>query len=68
MGIVLRKNWIDDFANHLRQKEEIYLFDNDGCCGYLWCLFSYNKRERLQGEEADKAFNQIKKNYCYAFY
>lgn len=69
-GVVLRKNWVDSFASHLSQKEkeEIYLFDVDGACGYMWHLFSYNKRECLKGEEADKVFNEMKKNYCYVFY
>ncbi len=69
-GIVLRKNWIDNFASHLskREKEEIYIFDNGFFVGYLWHLFSYNKRECLKGEEADKTFNELKKNCCYIFY
>ena len=37
-GTFLRKQWEDNFANHicLKEKKAIYLYD-----GYLWHLFSY---------------------------
>ncbi|MFZ5966939.1 MAG: DUF4275 family protein [Bacillota bacterium] len=69
-GTFLRKQWEDNFANHLshREKEAIYLYDVDGVCGYLWHLFSYEKRDCLKGEEAEQAFNDEQKNACYIFY
>jgi len=69
-GAFLRKQWEDNFANHLsiREKNAIYLYDDDGSCGYLWHLFSYEKRACLKGEEAEQAFNDETKNSCYIFY
>lgn len=69
-GVSLRKQWEDSFANHMNPKEKsaIYLHDNNGACGYLWHLFSYEKRDCLKGEEAEQAFNDEKKNSCYIFY
>mgnify|MGYP001040520327 FL=1 len=69
-GTYLRKQWEDNFAGHLTQKEKaaIFLHDYDGCCGYLWHIFSYEKRECLKGKEAEQAFNQLKKKECFLFY
>ena len=53
--------------NH-EEKRSIYLFDNDGFCGYLWHLFSYEKRDCLKGKETEQAFNDSKKNSCFIFY
>lgn len=66
-GVFLRKQWEDYFSSHLsfEEKENIYL---DGFGGFLWHLFSYEKREHLQGEEAEKAFNNQKKDFCYVFW
>lgn len=66
-GAFLRKQWEDNFANHISPNEKKNIFLNDSC-GYLWHLFSYEKRTCLQGEEANKAFNSMPKNYCYVFY
>lgn len=70
LGTCLRKQWEDNFANHMsiKEKKAIYLYDNDGFCGYLWHLFSYEKRDCLEGEAAEQAFNTEKKNACYIFY
>ena len=69
-GTYLRKQWEDNFANHLNDKEKksIYLYDEDGCCGYLWHLFSYDKKKCLKEEGADIAFNKELKQSCYVFY
>ena len=69
-GFFLRKQWEDNFANNLslKEKNDIYLFDNGGFCGYLWHLFSYEKKECLKGEEAERAFNEENINDCYIFY
>ena len=41
-GVYLRRQWENSFVNHLSDKEKksIYLYDEDGCCGYLWHVFS----------------------------
>lgn len=69
-GTYLRKQWEDTFVNHLSDKEKksIYLYDEDGCCGYLWHVFSYEKRKYLKEEQADTAFKKESKQSCYVFY
>ncbi len=69
-GTYLRKQWEDIFVNHLSDKEKksIYLYDEDGCCGYLWHVFSYEKRKYLKEEQADTAFKKESKQSCYVFY
>lgn len=69
-GTYLRKQWEDIFVNHLSDKEKksIYLYDEDGCCGYLWHVFSYEKRKYLKEEQADTAFKKESKQACYVFY
>lgn len=68
-GAFLRKQWEDIFANHLsvKEKRDIYLYDDDGACGYLWHLFSYEKSECLKGEEAEQAFNDEQKKLVIFF-
>lgn len=65
-GAFLRKQWEDNFANHISSNEKKDIFLND-TCGFLWHLFSYEKRTCLQGEEANKAFINMPKNSCYVF-
>jgi hypothetical protein len=69
-GTYLRKRWEDEFASHLNvaEKKAIYLYDEDGACGYLWHIFSYEKRNTLQEEQADTTFNREYKKSCYVFY
>ncbi|WP_409276341.1 DUF4275 family protein [Neobacillus sp. SCS-31] len=69
-GAYLRKEWETNFADHLSDEEKraIYLFDHGGYCGYLWHLFSFKKKDCLEGEEAEEAFNNEPKNQCYIFY
>ncbi|MCM3092839.1 MULTISPECIES: DUF4275 family protein [unclassified Cytobacillus] len=69
-GAYLRKQWEDSFADHLsdNDKRSIYFYDEDGFCGYLWHVFSYERRKCLKEEEADIAFNKEVKKYCYIFY
>jgi hypothetical protein len=59
----------NNFANHISQEEKksIYLYDDGGSCGYLWHLFSYEKKDCLKDEQAEKAFNNEPKNSCYVF-
>lgn len=68
-GNYLRNKWVKNFANHLsaREKEDIYLVDGYGFCGYLWHLFSFNKKDCLEGEQAEQAFNnEEKRNVMYS--
>ncbi|MBN6187787.1 DUF4275 family protein [Aneurinibacillus sp. BA2021] len=37
--------------------EENYIFDDNGCCGFLWHIFSYEKKSCFKKEEANKEFN-----------
>ncbi|MEA3321144.1 MAG: DUF4275 family protein [Bacillota bacterium] len=69
-GTYLRKEWEKNFANHLNEKEKktIYLLDDEGFGGYLWHLFSYKKKDCLEGEKAEEAFNNERKNKCYVFF
>ena len=69
-GAYLRKQWENNFGNHIshEEKKSIYLYNVDSACGYLWHIFSYEKKDCLEGEQAEKAFNNEPKNTCYVFY
>ncbi len=69
-GTYLRKQWENCFAGHLslEEKKSIYLFNDDGFCGYLWHVFSYEKQDCLRGKEAEREFNNVSKQACYVFY
>lgn len=69
-GPYLRKQWENNFADHLNDKDKksIYLYDTGGYCGYLWHLFSYEKKDCLDGKKAEAAFNNQQKNNCFVFY
>jgi len=69
-GAYLRNRWDEEFAAHLthQEKESIFLYDEDGLCGYLWHIFSYEKKKCLEKEKAEKAFNREPKTFCYLFY
>jgi hypothetical protein len=59
--VYLRKQWENNFAGHLTadDKKAIYLSS-----GYLWHLFSYNKRECLVGgEPADGSIRTFRHMY-----
>lgn len=66
-GRYLRKQWENTFANHLSEdeKKSIYLNTRGG---YLWHLFSYNSRERLDRDAANVAFDNEAKGACFVFY
>jgi hypothetical protein len=66
-GAYLRKQWENNFANHISNKEKKSIYLNDAC-GFLWHLFSYEKKDCLTEEQAEKAFNNETKKYCYVFY
>lgn len=63
-GKLLRVMWETMFLNDMSksQKNSIYLSN------YLWHVFSYEKLDCLEREEAIKSFNRIKKHECYIFY
>lgn len=69
-GPRLREQWESGFASHLSEgeKNNIYIRDCDGYGGFLWHLFSYGRRECLEGDAADEAFQQAADNACYIFY
>lgn len=69
-GPYLRNQWEDHFANHLSESEKnsIHLHDKGKKSGFLWHVFSYETKECLQEEQAQEAFNSVKKNGCYVFY
>lgn len=65
-GVFLRQKWEECFAGHLtsQEKKDIYLDDS----GFLWHLFSYEKRDCLSGQRADEAFQNKEKSSCYVFW
>ncbi|WP_445491515.1 DUF4275 family protein [Niallia sp. 03133] len=69
-GAYLRKEWENNFAHHLNEKEKksIYLIESGRVSGFLWHLFSYNKKDYFEGEKAEEAFHNERKNKCYIFY
>lgn len=69
-GVYLRTRWDEEFAAHLshQEKESIFLYDEDGLCGFLWHIFSYEKKECLESEKAERTFDVEPKNFCYLFY
>lgn len=69
-GSYLRQRWEESFVGHLneQEKEGIHLSYSHGACGYLWHVFSYEKRDHLEQEQANQAFNNISKHQCYVFY
>lgn len=69
-GPYFRKKWEDAFIDNLSTKEKkaVYILNDDGSHGYLWHVFSYEKRECLTGNAAEEAFNNEIKNKCFIFY
>ncbi|WP_078379817.1 DUF4275 family protein [Sutcliffiella halmapala] len=69
-GSSLRKQWEKNFASHITasEKDKIFLYDTDGTSGFLWHIFSYNKRDFFEGEKAEEDFNLQSKKSCYIFY
>ncbi|PFA21574.1 hypothetical protein CN373_12155 [Bacillus cereus] len=69
-GPYLRKRWENHFVNHLsrEEKEEIFLYSDRYACGYLWHVFSWEKKQCLIGEEAERTFHEERKKTCYIFH
>ena len=57
-GVYFRKRWEDNFANHLsdEEKEDIFLYGDKYGCGYLWHIFSYEKKKCLEGKKQRTRF------------
>lgn len=64
-GPYLRAKWEKAFANHMSDKEKksIYLYD-----GFLWHIFSFEKKACSNEEQANRDFNSESKSFCYVFY
>lgn len=60
----IRNKWIEKFAGNLteRERKEISI-DN-----HLWHIFSYRKKDCLEGEDAVEAFNNLRKKGYYVFF
>jgi hypothetical protein len=69
-GHDLRQKWEAAFASHLSPKEKrrIFLHDKGGASGYLWHLFSYEKRKCEKEELAELAFDKQYKDTCLIFF
>lgn len=61
----IKNKWIEVFAGHLTERERI---DAIGMNGYLWHVFSYDKRDYLEGNDAKKAFDKLRKRGYYVFF
>ncbi|GMK47004.1 ATP synthase F1 subunit delta [Paenibacillus glycanilyticus] len=66
-GGYLRSQWETHFASHLSEKDKEDIFLNDEG-GYLWHLFSYNRKEHLEKSAAIQAFIKQPKGSCFLFY
>lgn len=66
----LHSQWEEAFASHLSEaeKKDIYLKDVGYFTGYLWHIFSFQKRDHLSGQEAIQAFDSQAKTRCFVFY
>jgi hypothetical protein len=69
-GNDLRKKWEEAFVSHLgpMEKKQIHLHTVSGSSGFLWHVFSYEKRVCEKEEQAVLAFNQQYKNTCLIFF
>ena len=61
----IKNKWIEVFAGHLTERERI---DEIGMDSYLWYVFSNEKRDYLEGDEARKAFDELRKRGYYIFF
>lgn len=60
-GKRLREQWINTFANNI-DISKIYIEQ------HLWHIFSYKRLKCLEKDEANKRFNEIRKNSIYIFF
>ena len=63
-GRYLRGKWLENFADHLTNEEQVEIYIDS----FLWHLCSYEKVVCFEKEEAIKAFNKQEKNKCTIFY
>ena len=61
----IKNKWIEVFAGHLTESERI---DEISMDSFLWHIFSYDKRDCLEGDEARKAFDELRKRGYYIFF
>lgn len=61
----IKNKWLEVFAGNLTEKERI---DELGMDAYLWHLFSYEKRECLEGNDARIAFDELRRREYYVFF
>ncbi len=69
-GNDLRKKWEEAFASHLSplEKKQIHLHTDSGSSGFLWHVFSYEKRVCKVEEQAELAFDRHFKDTCLIFF
>ncbi|WLR57370.1 DUF4275 family protein [Mesobacillus subterraneus] len=69
-GNDLRQKWESAFASQLspKEKRQIFLHDKGGASGFLWHLFSYEKRKCEKEEQAELAFDNQYKDTCLIFF
>jgi argonaute-like protein implicated in RNA metabolism and viral defense len=69
-GVYLRKRWEETFVYHLseEEKESIFLHGDRSFCGFLWHVFSYERKDCFESEKAEDLFQKQSKNECYVFY
>jgi hypothetical protein len=69
-GYHLRKKWEESFAQHLSpvEKKQIHLHSYSGASGFLWHVFSYEKRKCDKEEQAELAFEKQYKDTCLIFF
>ncbi|MEW8971584.1 MAG: DUF4275 family protein [Mesobacillus sp.] len=69
-GYDLRQQWEAVFASHLspKEKRQISFHDKGGASGFLWHLFSYEKRKCEKEEQAERAFDKHFKDTCLIFF
>lgn len=58
-----RKKWFEKVVPADKQQRAIdsYCFDKDGYSGYLWHVFSYYILECIEGDNAKKIFDELRK-------
>ncbi len=62
--------WEETFVSHLsdEEKESIFLHGDRYFCGFLWHVFSYEKKECFVREKAKELFQKQPKKECFVFY
>ncbi|MCC3863160.1 DUF4275 family protein [Terrisporobacter petrolearius] len=61
----IKSKWIEVFAGHLTERERI---DTIGRDGSLWHVFSYDKIDYLESNDARKSFDKLRKKRILYFF